>query len=219
MNTMLPNLHRQPTQPNGFDSALPAALYESFSKLIQSVYCPGTARAVRSVMLTSTHPGSGVSYIASCLSTRLAEMLGASLLIDGQALAYLASRGVVPMRSHCSSVRQTGLSVLGRTEAAQVKVHAEKAKRGIEFVMDSLLNDFQYVVVDAPALSASKVARSISGHVDGVLIVVVPHETDIADLAAARRTLIASGGVLLGAIYNKVNANSESATGCAPCSE
>lgn len=211
--------YRHQEQQTGLATSMPSALYESLSALIQRVYGAKNDSAVRTIMVTAVQPGSGVSYISSCLSMLLAETFGTSLLVDGQAVADLARRRVLPVRSNCTSVSQSRLSVLGKAEAAQIVDRAEKKEEDIGFVIDSLLPEFEYVIVDAPALSVSKVAQTVSPHVDGVLLVVVPNETDIGDIRAARKTFESTGARLLGAVYNTILDHSGTTTGYTPCND
>jgi Mrp family chromosome partitioning ATPase len=200
-------------------SSMPLAIYESFSTLIQRLYVSANGSPVRTVVVTAVHPESGVSYVSSCLSTLLAEKFGTTLLVDGHAVANLARRRVVPMRSDCSSVRRSRLSVLGKAKAAEIVDHTGKKEESFQFVIESLLHEFEYVIVDAPALSVSRVAQALSPHVDGVLLVVVPNQTDIGDICSARQKLVSTGGHLLGAIYNTTLDHSGATTGPTPCND
>jgi len=193
-----------PRQQLGLHTAMPDALHEAFTSLIQRVYVSSQNSSVRILMVTAAQPGSGVSYIASCLSTLLAEKFGSTLLIQGRVLDDLARRRVRPVRSDCASVKQSRLSVLGETEAAEIVDHLGRGKKDVPFVIDWLLHEFEYVIVDAPALSMSKIALTLSPHVDGVLLVVVPNETDIGDVRGARNRLKSADAHLLGAIYNTI---------------
>lgn len=200
----------------GLAAYMPPALYGALSTLTQHVYAPKADHSVRSLMVTATQPGSGVSYIASCLSTFVAETFGTSLLADGQVLADLATQGTLPLRAHCTPVKHSRLCVLGKTEAANLTAKTGVSRIVIPFlsrsslrngvgprtVMNSILRDFEYAVVDAPALSESKAAETLACAVDGIILVVVPHETDINAIAAARVNLTSKGGRFLGAIYN-----------------
>lgn len=200
-------------------TSMPSALYDALSALVRRVYGSQNGTRVRTLMVTATRPDSGVSYISSCFATLVAGMLGTSLLIDGRAVLGLARRRVVPLRSDCTSVGHSRLSVLGKAEAAEITAHAQRRGESVRFVIDSLLNEFDYAIVDAPALSVSRAAQAISPHVDGVLLVVVPNETDIVELSAARKKLMSAGTHVLGAIYNTTLDHSDSPTGYTPCND
>lgn len=209
----------QQERRTGLAASMPPALYESLSALLQRLCGSRNESAVRTILLTAPRPGSGASYISSCISTLLAEMFGTVLLADGQAVDAVSRRRAVPMRSDCTSVRGSRLSVLGKAEARAIVAHTGKKEEKVRFVIDSLLNEFDYVIVDAPALSISKAAQTISPHVDAVLLVVVPNETDIGDITAARRKLLSSGSRVLGAIYNTALDQSDTTTGYTPCND
>lgn len=204
---------------SGLRASMPAALYDSLYTLVQRIYGARNGARPRTIMLTAAKPASGVSYISSCLSTLLADVLGTSLLMDGHAALTLARRRFAPMRSDCTSVDEGRLSVLGRAEAKEISEGSPKGRMNAQLVMDSLINEFDYIVVDAPALSASKVAHILSPHVDGVLLVVVPNETDIFDISVARKTLSSRGARILGAVYNMILDHHDTTTGHLPCSD
>lgn len=189
-------------QRAGVAAYMPPALYGALSTLAQRVYASGEDRPVRTVMVTATQPRSGVSYISSCLSTLVAEVYGTSVLVHGQVIADLARKGLAPMRADCTPIRHSRLWVLGTAEGAKMAACTREKKVDVRSVLDALLRDFVYVVVDAPALSVSKAAEVLSPEVDGIILVVVPHETDIEDISAARVKLTSHGGHVLGAIYN-----------------
>jgi hypothetical protein len=136
------------------------------------------------------------------MSTLVAEVFGTSVLADGQVIADLARKGTLPTRTDCAPIRHSRLWVLGTAEAAKMSAHTREKEVPVRSILDSLLHDFEYLVVDAPALSISKAAEALSSEVDGIILVVVPHETDIDDISAARVKLTSHGGHVLGAIYN-----------------
>jgi Mrp family chromosome partitioning ATPase len=183
-------------------ASMPPGLYGALSTLAQRVYATDGDRTVRTVMVTAARPQSGVSYISSCLSTLVAEVFGKCVLVDGQVVADLARKGQLPSRSDCTSIKHSRLWVLGTAEGAEISAQARGKKAPVRAILDSLLGDFEYVVVDTPALSESKAAEALSPEVDGVILVVVPNETDIEDISTARIKLTSRGGHLLGAIYN-----------------
>lgn len=181
--------------------SIPPGLYEGLSALAHRAFCAEETLAPCCVLLTAVHPRSGVSYLSSCLSTLIAEEYGESLLVDGQVAIDMARAGTLPKRADCTPIRPSRLWVLGRTEAARMTTdHTNITSAG--GVLKSLLAEIEYAVVDCPALSVSSAAEILSPEVDAVILVVVPHETDINDIHAARIKLTAAGGQILGAVYN-----------------
>lgn len=218
MNGPMVEVRKQELQ-TGLAAIMPPPLFESLVMIAERAIGSTEEAAVRSIMVTAARPGSGVSYIASCLSTVIAEMFGASLLADAEAISKLAARGVLPRPADCVSIRHSRLSVLGRAEAEDVVAKEERSEETVKSVVESLLKDFKYVVVDAPAISASRVPQSIAPHVDGVLLVVVPNLTDIFDISVARRKFAAMGARVLGAIYNSTLDPTGVTTGYTPCND
>lgn len=207
--------HSPQIQQPALSASMPPALLESLTTLIQRVFLSINGAAVRTVVVTSAQPGSGVSYISSCLATLLAGF-GSTLLLDGHALFSLAHRRVVPALTDCTSIKQSQLSVFGKAEAEEIAHNTKTKGENVLSEIDALFLEFDYVIVDAPALSVSKAAPTVSIHADGVLLVVVPNETEIADVCAARKKLEAVGSRLLGAIYNTILDHSGT-TGYTPC--
>ena len=189
-------------QRNGLAAFMDEPLYKALSSLIRQIYTDVDGRRVRTAVLTSTDSKSGVSYLSSCMSTLVAEELGTTVLADGQIIERLALKGQLPRRSDCTQVNNSQLWVLGATEANRLPCNEKGWSLPLGSIIEALVRDFDYVVVDAPALSASPTAEALSPYVDGAILVAVHNDTAVRDLAAARIKLTSRGGQVLGAIYS-----------------
>jgi Mrp family chromosome partitioning ATPase len=136
------------------------------------------------------------------MSTLVAQDLGPTVLVDGQVIERLAQKGQLPRRSNCAQISNSRLWVLGAAEANRILPSKESQPLLLSSVIEALVSEFNYVIVDAPALSASSTAESLSPYVDGTILVAIPNSTEIQDLTAARIKLTSRGGHVLGAIYN-----------------
>jgi hypothetical protein len=179
-----------------------ASLYHSLSGLIQQLYPRPTVVGVRSIVVTSPHGSSGVSYLASCLATLIGEEFGAAVLVDGEALEAFAKAGKLPTRNEFSPVRHTRLWIFGSNTFASGERSASVDSVSFEDVVKALLKEFEFVIIDAPAIADSGIAESLAPHVDGSILVVIPHVTEVWEISKAKKKLTAGGARLFGAIYN-----------------
>jgi Mrp family chromosome partitioning ATPase len=186
----------------GVAAFMDESLYDALSSLIRQVFSPSEDGQLRTVILTATGRRSGVSYLASCMATLVAEELGTTILVDGQTIGRMAQKGQLPRRSDCAQISNSGLWVLGATEAGQMAFSDRGRSLLLGSIIEALVREFEYVIIDAPALAASPAAESLSPYVDGTILVVIPNSTEIQDLAAARVKLTSRGGHVIGAIYN-----------------
>ena len=71
-------------------------------------------------------------------------------------------------------------------------------------ILGRLREEFDYVLIDAPSVSASTDSRVLSDNADGVVLVVRANTDDQTVLATAQR-LTVDGAKLLGTILNSWN--------------
>ena len=178
------------------------SLYDALSSLVRQVYTNTEAGQVRTVLVTATDPSDGVSYLSTCMSTLIAENLGHTVIVEGQLIERLAQKGLLPRRSDCTQISNGRLWVLGTEEVSRIPLSVEPRPIPIGAVIEALSREFDYVVVDTPALSESQAAEVIAPYVDGAILVATHNTTELQDLAEARVKLTARGGNVLGAIYN-----------------
>jgi Mrp family chromosome partitioning ATPase len=69
--------------------------------------------------------------------------------------------------------------------------------------MESLKATFDLVILDLPPVGRNVPTLSISKAVDGLVLVVEAESTRVPAIRAARQTIEASGGRILGAVLNK----------------
>ncbi|CAN5674400.1 hypothetical protein BH10ACI4_BH10ACI4_11320 [soil metagenome] len=183
-------------------------VYDELSALLDKVYCEDLSAPIRSLMLTSPQPRSGVSYLASCISTMLAERHGPTLLVDALAIVGLARKGRIPTRFMCTQINHGHLWVLGSAPVAEMSADSLVAPLSVREIIEKLELLFDYVMVDAPAMSISNAAEFLSTAVNGSMLVVTPNVTEVREVAQARSKLTKQGGRLVGAIYNRIDGNS-----------
>lgn len=69
--------------------------------------------------------------------------------------------------------------------------------------IELLRSEFEYTIIDCPALGESGDLLSVAPFVDGVIVVVEANRTRRAEPVQAEQTITAAGGKLLGYIVNK----------------
>jgi Flp pilus assembly CpaE family ATPase len=185
----------------GIASVLDARLYDSLSKLVLQLGTEFEPCPVRSVMLVAAQPRSGVSYLASCIASMMAEDLGTTLLVDAISVLDFAHSGASIDRSLCKQVQSTKLSLLGSAGTYRRNKGTVEPSQ-IAAVLDPLYKEFDFIVVDAPAMRLNSAADKLAPHVVGSIVVVIPDETEMGEMRTARRRLTSRGGTILGAIYN-----------------
>jgi hypothetical protein len=202
-------MNHQIEREAGTATFLDPNVYDELSALLDKVCSEDVSAPVCSLMLTSPQPRSGVSYLASCMAMMLAERHGPTLLVDALAIVGLARKGRLPTRFMCVQINHGHLWVLGSASVAEMSTSTLAAPLSVREIVEKLELLFDYVMVDAPAMSISNAAEFISTAVNGSMLVVMPNVTEVREVSIARRKLTAQGGRLLGAIYNRVDGNSE----------
>lgn len=185
-------------------------LYNELSGLLHKVCSVDLHAPACSLMLTAPQSRSGVSYLASCIAIMLAERHGTTLLVDALAILQLARIGRIPTRHMCLQINHGPLWVLSSASVASMSADTLAVPLTVRQIVEKLELLFNYVMVDAPAMSISNAAESLSTSVNGSILVVMPNVTEVREVSAARSKLAAQGGRVLGAIYNRVDGNSES---------
>lgn len=177
-------------------------LYDALASLIQKIFVDEYAERIHTVVLTASNAESGVSYLASCMATILAQTLGMTLLVDGPVLPRLAQSGQLARRLDCTHVDGGHLWHLGTAEVNRMDMVVQSSSHHLRPVLGSLAQEFDYVVVDTPSLAISGLAEALAPIVDGTVLVAVKDRTTVLDLETARLKLTGQGGMLLGSIYN-----------------
>jgi capsular exopolysaccharide synthesis family protein len=80
------------------------------------------------------------------------------------------------------------------------------ASHSMDYLLERLLNKFDYLIIDSPPVLLITDAIILANKVDGVLIVAQSEKTGRGALRRACRILTNSGGRVLGAVLNRVDA-------------
>ncbi len=178
-------------------------------------------KSVKKVVLTSCSAGDGKSFltmhIAKNLATRgnrvcvLDADLRRSMLIrnydittEGEWLGlahYLAGYNTLDDVLYESDIPGMYLIPIGRDLVNPVQLLDSPA---FGEVMDSLANQFDIVLVDAPPVGLVIDAAVIAGKCDGCVFVIEYNQTRRRDLTEAHRQITQSGCPILGCVINDV---------------
>jgi protein-tyrosine kinase len=191
---------------------------ERFRTLRSRLYQIGAAQPLRRVLLTSSVPGEGKTFVASNLVQSFIRQSDRKvLLIDADLRAsrlhYTLGTHAEPGLSDylCGSADLTEVIQVGGFEnlcfipgGRQVQnpselLHAEKMKS----LLDDMGRIFDWIILDSPPALAVHDASMLADMCDGVLFVVRAGSTDFE--AAVRAIAEFQGKNLLGVVLNRVD--------------
>jgi Mrp family chromosome partitioning ATPase len=208
----------EPAQIKRPQSHLEGLQAEEVSKLVQRVFLLSPAQTNRMVVFTTPEPGNGCSWICRHASELLASQIDGSVcLVD----ANLASPGlherfgmknhfgltdslqqVGPIRKFASPINGTNLWLLSSGAEVSNWQNLLCSDRGRQRLHE-LHNEFDHVLIDAPPLSHSSVARMLCSNADGAVLVL---KANSSRREVARRAMVdlkAANVILLGAVLNQ----------------
>jgi Mrp family chromosome partitioning ATPase len=174
--------------------------------LIYRVFQPRSdALRGAAIAVTSPHYGAGTSYVVRSLAAELASYAGNRILqVD---LATLAGT-LRNQEELIECISQT--SVEGIFEIAYRTIngtgpatywHANIDHR--RACIDTLRQQFQYVIFDCPAVLESGETLGIAPLIDGIFLVIESDKTTRDEVAETERQIESGGGRIYGTILNK----------------
>jgi Mrp family chromosome partitioning ATPase len=173
-----------------------------FSDLIRIAFPKQPESLAAPTMFTAPHPGSGVSFVCSCIAAELASEGSKVLLADAHALISLAREdGRFPLQ-YCERVEPGRVWVLGMSQLAIADAGSESGYLSVASVLDRLVPEFSHIIIDAPAISESDDALLLSTSVYGTVLLAKRGRTTKREIVDAERKMASLGGHVLGSIYN-----------------
>jgi Mrp family chromosome partitioning ATPase len=155
------------------------------------------------VMLTSCHPGAGVSFVASAIGVELARTAGEVLIADAEVISKLAHCGSDRVASSLRRIAPGRIWVLDREQVERcASTELSGSPLGLEAVLATMRMLFPYVLIDAPAFFTTAHVLSFCGAVDGTVLIVGDKQTDIHSVAEAYGRITTLGGRVIGSILN-----------------
>jgi Mrp family chromosome partitioning ATPase len=173
-----------------------------FSDLLRIAFPKQPESLAAPTMFTAPHPGSGVSFVCSCIAAELACEGGKVLLADAHALISLARQdGRFPL-PYCERVEPGRVWVLGMSQLATADTDSRAVYLSAASVLDRLVPEFSHIIIDAPAISESDDALLLSTSVHGIVLLAKRGRTTKREIVNAQRKMASLGGRVLGSIYN-----------------
>ncbi|BAY60715.1 hypothetical protein NIES22_07750 [Calothrix brevissima NIES-22] len=196
----------------------PAAVaFEMFQTNLGFSICE---QKLKVIVVSSAVPGEGKSFIAANLATATAQLGKKVLLLDAD--MRRSRQHKIWQQSHLMGLSNilVGQADLQST-SKEVLINLDLLTSGIippnpvallnspriAALLHQASNDYDFVIIDAPPLSAVADAQILGKLADGILLVVRPGLVDSTAANATRKLLAQSSQRVLGIVVNGVTAN------------
>lgn len=165
----------------------------------------------RIVAFTSSQPGEGVSYVVNTLAKEIATFTQKRVLaVDSLGLQNIHVADPQQIAQQCSETQIDNLLTLPATTEALVGF--QRSARNSSWQTDpeyrlscikALRWNFDYVLIDCPALKVSSDATTLAPIVDGVAVIVEAGQTRRDEIHRTKKVIEQAGGNLLGFVLNQ----------------
>jgi Mrp family chromosome partitioning ATPase len=162
----------------------------------------------RVVAVTSATPGEGVTRVVDLLAEELATQTRSRVLrVDAVALQRMRAVDPAAVWSLCEETEIENLLTLSGNVVPAARLGRggdweTTAEYRMEF-LKALRWNFDYVLIDCPAISDSPEAATLAPLVDGMCVVVQAAHTRRGQIQHCQQTIEAVGGNFLGFILNQ----------------
>jgi hypothetical protein len=165
----------------------------------------------RIVAFTAASPGEGVSYVVNTLAKEIATQTQRRVLaVDSAGLQNIRLADPNQIAKHCSETQIDNLLTLPAEAEGLVGYRQPSPVDGWHTdpeyrlsCLKALRWNFDYVLVDCPALGVSSDATTLAPIVDGVAIVVEAGCTRRDQIQRAQKVTEQAGGNFLGFVLNQ----------------
>lgn len=199
-----------------------SAVSEAYRMLRANLRFINADKEVRVIVVTSSVPREGKSTVAANLATAMAQMDSKVLLIDAD-----LHRPVQHKIWELSNTEGLSNTIVGQAEIGtaikRVSDNLDVLTAGVvppspaslidskrmARLIESFAATYDFVIIDAPALTIAANAATLGHMADGVLFVVRPGVVDSASAIFAKELLEKSGQKVLGYVVNGVISNNE----------
>lgn len=187
-------------------NSLPAHVRDEFRRLRSSLLLAADAQQLQVMMVCGVEPGDGGSFVARHLSLLLAEFdkinVGRFELNDQ---TPAEEQSYVSPENYQLALRRTPLPNLREIATTQGRVTLSELLRVCDTrtMISMLKSRFDFVLIDAPAVTANPDTALLASQVDGVILVAQQDETRCHALAAARAALQNAKANVLGVVLNR----------------
>jgi Mrp family chromosome partitioning ATPase len=198
--------------------AMESSQLAELTKMVQKVFLLPGGEYNHTVVFSSSDEGNGCSWICARVAELLAsQVTGTVCVVDAnlQSPTLHEQFSVANHHGLADALRQTGtirgyVSQLSRRNLALVSCGSD-ARDAQNLVttdrmrmrLNELRSEFDYVLIDCPAMSVSNVALSLGSVADGVVLVLKANTTRKDKARGAVRDLQAAKVKVLGAVLNQ----------------
>lgn len=186
---------------------LPGSVRDEFRRLRSSLLLAAEAQQLQVLMVCSVAAGNGASFVSQNLSLLLAEFDKINVA------RFELSNGMSPQRDSQSVTADSFQLKLARTEKPNLReigtadgmVTLNELLRTCDTrrMMERLRERFDFVLIDAPAITDNPDTALLASQVDGVILVAQQNETSCDALEAARTALQNAQAKILGVVLNR----------------
>ncbi|NJM19366.1 MAG: polysaccharide biosynthesis tyrosine autokinase [Richelia sp. SM1_7_0] len=178
-------------------------------------------RALKVIVVSSSVPGEGKSFVSSNLAVAMAQLGRRVLLIDAD-MRRPTQQNIwnLPNMIGLSNILVGQASLQGSITEALVTLDVLtcgkippnplallESQRMATLLLEQVNKDYDFVIIDAPPLTAAADALNLGKLADGMLLVVRPGVANTGSVSAAKSLLEQSHQRVLGMVINGVTAD------------
>jgi capsular exopolysaccharide synthesis family protein len=178
-------------------------------------------KTLKVIVLSSSIPGEGKSFVAANLAVAAAQTGRRVLLVDAdmrrprqhklwEQSNLIGLSNILVNQAELATSTREALMTLDLVTAGTIPPNAAallESKRMATLIQESISN-YDFVIIDAPPLTAVADAQILGKLVDGILLVVRPGVVNSAAATATKNLLAQSGQRVLGMVINGITAKS-----------
>jgi len=195
------------------------AVRDAYEMLSGNIHLESQNKKIRSVIITSAEPQAGKTSVATSLAMTIACWGRKCVIIDADMRkkpdTKVAKYGSAPGLSHYLGgvaeyeeiLCHTNFEGLMYIPNGNISANPMGLICSSRFskLLDRLNNDFDFLIIDTPAVNTVSDAVVMSPKADGVILVSQIGKTDLKALDSCRKSIETARGNLLGVIINKVS--------------
>lgn len=199
----------------------------SFSEAIKAVRTnlkfASVDNEIKTILITSSMPGEGKSFISANLAVAFAEAGSKTLIVDCDlrrgrqhkifgvqgSMGYsnlLISNTTKNYSKYIKKTDITGLSILPMGTLPPNPIELLDSKKNKDFI-ENIRNEYDVVIFDCPPVNAVIDALTLTNIIDSILIVCSMDKTPKPLLEATKKKIEQVNGKISGVIVNNVNGN------------
>lgn len=208
----------------GLTPQLPYSIEEAVNRLRINISFLGSD--VRKILIVSSEPNEGKSFVALNLWNQMAEAGEKTLMLDADMRNSNIVTKYALKRTDGREIKGTSHYLAGNASLDEVLVHTKYGDGDLMLnseniinpsmlletevfgkLLDDMASKYRYVFVDAPPLGLVSDAERIGNLCDGAILCVRSGETSKRVVKESVRQLERAGCPLLGIVLNRVNEN------------